>query len=191
MIGTGYDEQSFVVALQFLESVLSHIARMSLLTVYHHHCTANLCGIGKDRCIQKSEVGGRIPPLRGIERTGVITSGSFVISMIIAYKLRRIGRNRIDHPSCTDIRTVPIIFGALGIEPAAHLITCVGVVRLVEISVGRTTADIVHSRCDGNLDARVVSGSVDGKTTPAAYTEDPDTFPDPHGLRWRENRPLR
>ena len=96
--------------------------------------------------------------------------------MIIAYKLRRIGRNRIDHPSCTDIRTVPIIFGALGIEPAAHLITCVALSAWSKYPLAVQRLNIVHSRCDGNLDARVVSGSVDGKTTPAAYTEDPDTF---------------
>ena len=104
----------------------------------------------------------------------MIASFGLVIVIIIFHELWCVaGRLRIHHGA--GISAGAIIFRTLGIELLTHFITGVRIVGSIEITVRRTTADIVHGGGHGCLDTRIVGCRIDGKTSPATDADDADT----------------
>ena len=68
--------------------------------------TAALLFFGKDRLVQKGHTSGFIPTAIGVQRTRVVSTGCFIIVMIILYKERSIFRQRIDHPAAQLIASI-------------------------------------------------------------------------------------
>ena len=105
----------------------------------------------------------------------MITSRGLIIVVVLTNEKWSIFRDRIYHTTVAFITAVAIIFGALHIELSTQPVT---VIRThgIEIPIGIHTAHIVHGRGYCSLDARVVSSSIKGETTPTANTKNADTF---------------
>ena len=105
----------------------------------------------------------------------MVSARSFVVGVVVLYKLWCVLRQRIDHTACQRIGSVFVILGALRIQRLPLFKACLLGILCVKIAVGGHTGHVVHSHGGGRLDARVDGRGVDRHTAPAADADDADT----------------
>ena len=96
--------------------------------------------------------------------------------MIIFHELRSVFGQGVDYAASQCIIAVEVIFCTLGVQLFACLVTCVGVICRIEITVGGNAAHVVHRRSHRRFDACVDGCGVDSHSAPTADTQYADAF---------------
>ena len=104
----------------------------------------------------------------------MIAARRLVIIVIIDEELRLRGAD-VGQAAGQGAASVPVIFGALGVQLPTQLGAAVRI-HLVEVAVGDDAAHVVHGGGHGGLDAGVHGRRVQRHAAPAADADDADPF---------------
>lgn len=170
MVGSGDDEELFVVSLEFLEGVFAEIAGVGLLSMYEEYGVAYLVAVREYGHVDEGQRGGLVPPVVGVERPFVVSPGCLVIGVVVFDELGDVVGQGVYDSSGGCVCPLLVVAGALCVQLLAHPVAFVGG-HGVEISVGGAPADVVHGGGDGGFDAGVDGGCVEGEPSPAADAE--------------------
>lgn len=175
------DQQFLVVRVRVVldhggVGVAAEIAGMGLLTVHHQHRAADLVDVPQNRLVQERHASDHVPSAIGVQGTGMVAAWGLVIVVVILDEERGVIRKRVDHAAGQRICPTAVVRDALRVQRPLLLVTGVGGILRVEVTLGIDAGHVVHRGCHGRLDAGVQCGRVQRHAAPTADADGADAF---------------